>query len=353
MFFDFDYLCKTNVTCLHDYQMIKHFPLFYKEIFVFFNECKKFKSDMSLNALLKEPLWCNKIFVLKNKPVFFKEWLKSGIKYLNDIVNENGLKPAEWFSDQLVCKRNWICEYVIIKTIFSKCFQKYDCSDIQYENIVFGKTSFELCFKNHVYICDINSKLIYDIFRQKQFVAPLHQLYYKNVFEISKESWKSIYEQKILAIKDKKISDFNYRLLNNLLCNREMMKRWKIVENDMCVFCKDVKENNEHLILRCKNVSQIWDTVQKCLNFDVSWKTVVIGFYFEKNEKTLFLNSLISLIACKIYKYKMYCRIENKEEKPQEICNHIKYVLTFFSEVYKSLSQRSFAILLKRIRSNL
>lgn len=95
MFFDFEYLCKTNVTCLHDYQMIEHFPLFYKEIFVFFNECKKFKSDMSLNALLKEPLWCNKIFVLKNKPVFFKEWLKSGIKYLNDIVNENGLKLAE------------------------------------------------------------------------------------------------------------------------------------------------------------------------------------------------------------------------------------------------------------------
>lgn len=87
--------------------------------------------------------------------------------------------------------------------------------------------------------------------------------------------------------------------------------------------------------------------------FDASWKTVVIGFYFEKNEKTLFLNSLISLIACKIYKYKMYCRIENKEEKPQEICNHIKYVLTCFSEVYKSLSQRSFAIVLKRIRSSL
>lgn len=103
----------------------------------------------------------------------------------------------------------------------------------------------------------------------------------------------------------------------------------------ICVFCKDVKENNEHFILRCKNVSQIWDTVQKGLNLNL--KSVVIGFYFEKNEKTFFLNSVISLIVCKIYKCKMYCRIENKEEKPQEICNHMKYILTFFSEVYKSL----------------
>lgn len=64
--------------------------------------------------------------MLKNQPLVLKECLKSGIKYLNDFVNENGLKPAEWFSDQLVYKRNLICEYMIIKTDFSKCFEKYD-----------------------------------------------------------------------------------------------------------------------------------------------------------------------------------------------------------------------------------
>lgn len=42
------------------------------------------------------------------------------LNVLNDIVNENGLKPPEWSSDQLVFKRNKICEYMIIKTISSK-----------------------------------------------------------------------------------------------------------------------------------------------------------------------------------------------------------------------------------------
>lgn len=56
----------------------------------------------------------------------------------------------------------------------------------------------------------------------------------------------------------------------------------------MHVFCKDVKESNEDLILRCKNVNQIWDTVNFFLNFDVSWKTIEIDFHFEKNEKTYF-----------------------------------------------------------------
>lgn len=53
--------------------------------------------------------------MLKNKPVFFNRGLIRGIKYLNVIVNENGLTHTEWFNDQLVSKRNWICEYMIIE----------------------------------------------------------------------------------------------------------------------------------------------------------------------------------------------------------------------------------------------
>jgi hypothetical protein len=42
-----------------------------------------------------------------------------------------------------------------------------------------------------------------------------------------------------MAFDDEYISDFNYRLLNDLLCNREM--------EDLCVYCNIIKENNENL----------------------------------------------------------------------------------------------------------
>lgn len=45
-----------------------------------------------------------------------------------------------------------------------------------------------------------------------------------------KKSWKYTYEQNILAIRDKNISDFNCRLLNNLLCNREMKKEGQLLK---------------------------------------------------------------------------------------------------------------------------
>lgn len=41
-----------------------------------------------------------------------------------------------------------------------------------------------------------------------------------NEFEINDEQLgKNIYERKIIKIEDTTLSDFNYRLLNNILCN--------------------------------------------------------------------------------------------------------------------------------------
>jgi hypothetical protein len=114
-----------------------YFPVFYKEMLTSFNECKKDKKQLRLNALLREPIWCNKMFLYKHKPIFFQNWLKSGFKYLNYFVDGNGIKPIEWFSEKLRNKNNWLCEYVhvIIKTVTLKALENYESSNIQYENV--------------------------------------------------------------------------------------------------------------------------------------------------------------------------------------------------------------------------
>ena len=48
--------------------------------------------------------------------------------------------------------------------------------------------------------------------------------------------------------------------------------------------------------------------------FNIKRKHVVIGFYFEFNQNTNLLNNFIFFIALKIYKYKMFCRIESLQE---------------------------------------
>lgn len=58
----------------------------------------------------------------------------------------------------------------------------------------------------------------------------------------------------------------------------------------------------------------IWRHLSSVLHFDIQFKHVIIGFYFKRNVKTHFLNKILSFVAYYIYKFKMFCRSQNKTE---------------------------------------
>lgn len=63
------------------------------------------------------------------------------------------------------------------------------------------------------------------------------------------------------------------------------------------------------------------------LHFDIMWKHVIIGFYNENNLKVQFLNNIISHVAYRIYKFKMLCRFEEKNETSQYLNEYVKNYL--------------------------
>ena len=75
--------------------------------------------------------------------------------------------------------------------------------------------------------------------------------------------------------------------------------------------------------------------MSRLFGFKIQWKHVVVGFYLEDNSKIEVLNTTISFVACKIYKYKMYCRLESLEEREIDIHNHLKHNITFMGNVFK------------------
>ena len=79
----------------------------------------------------------------------------------------------------------------------------------------------------------------------------------------------------------------------------------------MCNDTEDIK----HLLYDCMHVQYTWKMLSLVLSFKVQWTHVILGFYFEQNSKLCFLNTVISFLAFKIYKYKMYCRLQNKVVK--------------------------------------
>lgn len=86
-------------------------------------------------------------------------------------------------------------------------------------------------------------------------------------------------------------------------------------------------EISYYLIYECKNVLLIWRLLSEFFFFDVKWKYIIIGFYLENNRKIVILNFLIFLIVLRIYKYKMYCRLEKIDENEEGFKMYIKLFL--------------------------
>lgn len=79
----------------------------------------------------------------------------------------------------------------------------------------------------------------------------------------------------------------------------------------------------------------MWRKLGSFLLIDIKWKHIILGFYLEQNDKIESLNLLISFIAYKIYKYKMYCRIESLQETEINVCKSVKNALIQYSSLLR------------------
>ena len=331
-----NYILKMNDTVAENFSFLKNVPQFYKEVFTCFNECKKLIpiDKMTVDSFFQQPLWNNKYFTYKGKTVCFTRWIKSNILYVKDIFNENGMKDINEIGRLLQDKQNWLCEYRIIHKIFrTNIINRFDKSIVGYINI---KDYHKFLFLN-VYddIEHKKCKFFYKILLQKRFQVPCYQSFLNRMYDLSMNSWGNIYHHKITLAYDKDIAQFNYKLLNNLLCNNLYLSKWKREVNKYCTFCKTQVENTEHLLYECGNVKDIWIILDTVLNIDIKWKHILLGLYNECNEKVIFLNNVISFVALKIYKFKMFCRLENLDESEYNIRFHLKRNLKFWFNTLK------------------
>ena len=56
---------------------------------------------------------------------------------------------------------------------------------------------------------------------KKKFVYPKYQSFYRLEFNVGKDMWKHIYNQKIKLAINRNIAEFNFKLMHNLLSCRK------------------------------------------------------------------------------------------------------------------------------------
>ena len=103
------------------------------------------------------------------------------------------------------------------------------------------------------------------------------------------------YQTKIKNIKDFKIAEFNYKIINKILSCNKNLKVWGKSDTDICDACNEVQDI-PHLLFNCRYAKHVWDIVQHAFDFTIEIKHVLVG-----HGNTVY-DFCISLMAYIIYK---------------------------------------------------
>ena len=302
---DINYIIKSSITKVK----LLNIPYFWAQVFAYVNECKTLVKNELLNThdFLAEPIWLNERFCINKKPVFISNWTKSNILYVKDLFDDHGhLKSEENIFQNLINKRNWIAEYAQIKSIIKPFLRMFETSNAQYVNI---KNNWTLLENNKLHSLPLKkSNFYYCILVSKKSLPNYMEKAWERDFNAELD-WKSIYINQIWKIEDKKLAEFNYKLLTNIICTRSLIAKWNRNITTQCQHCGE-RQTIKHLLFECKRVNAIWMQIGQILNLNIRYKHIVIG---NKVENTFIKNRnlVISYISYGLYKF--WIMSENKK----------------------------------------
>ena len=318
------WLLATNFTKICNFTVMKKLPVFYREMIIAYNKCKTKKLISSPGDVLIQPLWGNENISLNKKCIFFSNWSKEGLNYVQDVLDKDGhFISGEKLKSILSNTLNWMSEYLQVKHAVKPLLCKFQTSE--YVNVNVSKQCYILTEKGNVIISNQKSKFFYSILVEKKKTQPLFPDIWKNKFDTENIYWKNVFECKIITMPIKKISEFNFRLIHNILSSSERVAKWKPGVSSKCSICYQI-DNIKHMLFDCILVRNIWRKSSEIIQTDISWKTIVVGYkYLFSGSNISFFNITVSLITYSIYKYNMQGKCNNTQLTKKGV---LKYILS-------------------------
>ena len=119
-------------------------------------------------------LWGNKNIKFKGKCLVYLNWIKDGIIFINDIIDQKGHISQKVILEKLTSKTNWISELLKLKNCIPKEWVSTLKSDKSLKTSIKTKLNLSLTVnKKSKFIENMSSKDIYNHLNNKNDERPL------------------------------------------------------------------------------------------------------------------------------------------------------------------------------------
>ena len=327
-------LFRLNFTNCKKSMFIKSLPIFYQQILCAFNSAKCTSFDHFCNTILEQPLWGNDFITCdsqqgKNMTLFYQEWINDNIVKVGDLRFVNGTMDENFVYQMIKKKRNIFSEVSKLK----KALRPYSNLIGSHEP---DNEPFLPLFSHPDLICDTfidsKSKFFYTKLVGKKIVKPVViETHWTNLFGLNDVDFCTIYKNKISVIKDKKMAEFNMKILHNILpCNMNLY-RWKKKPSDLCSMC-NVVEDIPHMLFHCAYAREIWDKINLSGNYVLSDTDVILGSNLSTCEILI-----VTFISYHIYKAWLKYSYENVPRNVNTALQQLKIELQHIHRLYSHM----------------
>jgi hypothetical protein len=311
---------------------------FYFNIQKNWSEMNAISHPNNTSFIKNQVIWNNRYLTINKKPFIWSKWLNKGIKFINDIIDDNGTFLN---SQQLNLKFN-------ININFLNTLQVRDSIPLEWKGSVANSEKHETinqCFtivNGKIKILEkIKTKEIYWLFIKERI--PTSQIKWESVYPEGivpdLYSWQDIYKLPFQTIRETKLQAFQFKIIHRIINCNKVLYNMNIKEEPVCSYCEEI-DDIQHFFVNCTPVRKFWLTVQTWLNnmyntnIILSEKTIIFGCMPE-DDMLEALNFVILLGKFYIYKQRLFhdneinfleylIDLKYKLDIEEQICKHNK-----------------------------
>ena len=319
---------------------------FWKDVFHAWNTFIDKEENFTWEYFLSSPLWMNKTIKIENKPVFYEDWFRKGICFVNDIMSEDG----KFLSiDQLEEKFN-----------ISKNIMKFNSIISAVKHA--GKQN---VYNSYKLLTPFIPSFVKTILKSKRGTKDMYLLLIRNnivsngqkkweeilALGLDETKWREIFKLPFIVTQNTKLQWLQYRINQRILGTNKLLYKIKVKDNAFCTFCQEDEETIEHLFWNCEIVQAFIDEIDSwLLSNGVSIPFTMQFFLFGDTSKSS-QGDAINLILLQIKQYIFNCKYFQKklslvtmQRKIQSLYNIEKSIaiknkkIDFFNQIWNAFT---------------
>ena len=320
--------------------------LFWKEVILAWSELiQLFTHDIAC-----QPLWYNPLIKINNQVIFFKTWSLRGIRFVNDILNEDG-SFLSYFEIQrkFDMQINFLQYFSVCNSIrsgFKK--KKHDLIPKALDPLI--TEPLLLILKT-----ETGCSHIYQTFIKHKVKKCKSLTKWQNNIDIEDARWGSFCLIPFQSTLDTNMRWFQIKVLNRILYMKDALYRFGMVADTTCTFCNSNVEDILHFYCFCNYSNIIWSKLECWIlnstgvKITLSNQNKLFGFCGLNNNA---LNCILIVVRQEIY----FAKLQNKLPLFEQIVSAVRRYYEMEKYIYQTnLKERKFVkkwLLLRKLFGN-